>query len=118
VIPWSPLQGGLLGGVLRKEREGHRRTKGRAKDSLEKHRPAIEAYEDLCAELGEEPAHVALAWLLHQPAVTAPIIGPRTMEQLDGTLKALDVTLDDATLARLDEIFPGPGGTAPEAYAW
>ena len=118
VIPWSPLQGGLLGGVVRKEREGKRRTTGRAKASLEKHRPAIEAYEELCAELGEEPAHVGLAWLLRQPAVTAPIIGPRTMEQLDGTLTALDVALDDATLARLDEIFPGPGGTAPEAYAW
>jgi aryl-alcohol dehydrogenase-like predicted oxidoreductase len=118
VIPWSPLHGGLLGGVVRKEREGSRRTSGRAKEGLEKNRAAIEAYEDLCAELGEEPAHVGLAWLLHQPAVTAPIIGPRTMEQLDGTLRALEITLEDKTLARLDEIFPGPGGTAPEAYAW
>jgi aryl-alcohol dehydrogenase-like predicted oxidoreductase len=118
VIPWSPLHGGLLGGVVRKEREGSRRSSGRAKEGLEKNRAAIEAYEDLCDELGEEPAHVGLAWLLHQPAVTAPIIGPRTMEQLDGTLRALDLTLEDRTLARLDEIFPGPGGTAPEAYAW
>ncbi len=118
VIPWSPLNSGLLGGVLRKEREGKRRFTGRSKESLEQNRPAIEAYEDFCAELGEEPAHVGLAWLLHQPAVTAPIIGPRTMEQLDGTLRALEVTLDDKALARLDDIFPGPGGKAPEAYAW
>jgi aryl-alcohol dehydrogenase-like predicted oxidoreductase len=118
VIPWSPLHGGLLAGVLRKEREGARRMKGRARDALETHREAIEAYEDLCEELGEEPADVGIAWLLAQPAVTAPIIGPRTAEQLDGSLRALEITLDDKTLARLDEIFPGPGGPAPEAYAW
>jgi aryl-alcohol dehydrogenase-like predicted oxidoreductase len=113
VIPWSPLHGGLLGGVVRKEREGKRRTSGRAKEGLEKNRAAIEAYEDFCAELGEEPAHVGLAWLLHQPAVTAPIVGPRTIEQLDGTLRALEIDLDDKALARLDEIFPGPGGPRP-----
>jgi len=118
VIPWSPLQGGLLGGVIRKENEGKRRLSGRSKESLEEHRDAIEAYEDFCAELGEDPAHVGLAWLLAQPAVTGPIIGPRTMQQLDGALRALELTLDDKALARLDEIFPGPGGTAPEAYAW
>jgi aryl-alcohol dehydrogenase-like predicted oxidoreductase len=117
VIPWSPLNGGLLGGVIRKEREGSRRTKGRAKDDLEANRPALEAYEDLCATLGEEPAHVGLAWLLAQPAVTAPIIGPRTLDQLEGTLRALDIELSDKTLSQLDEIFPGHK-TAPEDYAW
>ena len=117
VIPWSPLHGGLLGGVLRKEREGHRRSSGRAKESLEEHREAIGAYEDLCAELGEEPADVAIAWLLHQSAVTAPIVGPRTIEQLDGSLRALALTLDAKVLARLDDIFPGYR-TAPEDYAW
>jgi aryl-alcohol dehydrogenase-like predicted oxidoreductase len=117
VIPWSPLHGGLLGGVVRKEREGSRRTSGRAKESLEANRQAIEAYEELCEQLGEEPAHVGLAWLLHQPAVTAPIIGPRTMDQLDGTLRALEIELSDKTLAQLDEIFPGHK-TAPEDYAW
>ena len=117
VIPWSPLHGGLLGGVLRKEREGHRRSSGRAKESLEEHREAIGAYEDLCAELGEEPADVAIAWLLHQSAVTAPIVGPRTIEQLDGSLRALELTLDAKVLARLDDIFPGYR-TAPEDYAW
>jgi aryl-alcohol dehydrogenase-like predicted oxidoreductase len=117
IIPWSPLHGGLLGGVVRKEREGVRRLEGRAKESLETHRDAIEAYEDLAAELGHEPGDVGLAWLLHQPAVTAPIIGPRTHEQLDAAVRALGVTLDDPTLSRLDELFPGRR-TAPEHYAW
>jgi aryl-alcohol dehydrogenase-like predicted oxidoreductase len=118
VIPWSPLHGGLLGGILRKGDAAVRGKEGRAKEALETHRDAIEAYEAFCDELGEHPANVGLAWLLHQPAVTAPIIGPRTLEQVDGPLRALEITLDDKALTRLDEIFPGPGGTAPEAYAW
>lgn len=117
VIPWSPLHGGLLGGVVRKEREGVRRLEGRAKETLETHREAIEAYESFVEELGHEPGEVALAWLLHQPAVTGPIIGPRTHEQLDSAVKALDVKLDADALARLDDIFPGHK-TAPEDYAW
>ena len=118
VLPWSPLHGGLLAGVLRKEAQGGRRSAGRAAEALEQMRGQLGAYEDFCAELGEEPAVVGLAWLLHQPAVTAPIVGPRTLEQLDGALRALKVGLDEAALARLDTIFPGPGGSAPEAYAW
>lgn len=117
VIPWSPLHGGLLGGVIKKENEGKRRLSGRAKDQLEAMRPQVEEYENYCDELGEEPAHVALAWLLHQPAVTAPIIGPRTLEQLDGAQRALEIELGDKELARLDEIWPGYK-TAPEHYAW
>ena len=82
-------------------------------------RPQLERWERFCAELGEEPAAVALAWLLHQKGVTAPIIGPRTLEQLEGaSLRATEIELDDDALKTLDEIFPGPGGTAPEAYAW
>ncbi|MDA8297242.1 MAG: aldo/keto reductase [Actinomycetota bacterium] len=117
VIPWSPLQGGLLGGVLRKQREGKRRLEGRAAETVERMRPQIEAYEDYCAELGHEPGDVALAWLLHQPAVTAPIVGPRTREHLDAALRALTVRLEPAALERLNEIFPGYR-TAPEHYAW
>jgi aryl-alcohol dehydrogenase-like predicted oxidoreductase len=112
------LNGGLLGGVLRKEREGKRRLEGRAQKALEANRQAVEAYESFCDDLGSNPALVGLAWLLHQPAVTGPIIGPRTIDQLDSSLQALDVDLDEGALARLDEIFPGPGGPAPEAYAW
>jgi aryl-alcohol dehydrogenase-like predicted oxidoreductase len=117
VIPWSPLHGGLLGGILRKEKLG-RSKGGRANDDLEAHRSQIEAYEAFADELGVDPADLGIAWLLHQPAVTAPIIGPRTVEQLEGSLRAFSITLDEKALARLDEIFPGPGGTAPEAYAW
>lgn len=117
VIPWSPLAGGLLGGVLGKI-EGGRRAGDWVQEDLPKYRDRIEAYEAFCAELGEEPAVVALTWVLANPVVTAPIIGPRTLEQLDGALRALELTLDEATIAKLDEIFPGPGGPAPEAYAW
>ncbi len=117
IIPWSPLQGGLLGGVLRKEREGRRRLEGRAAETVEENRAQIEAYEDFAAELGHEPGDVALAWLLHQPAVTAPIVGPRTQEQLDSAVRAVDLRLDDKALTRLDEIFPGHK-SAPEDYAW
>ena len=117
LIPWSPLGGGLLGGILRKIAEG-RRASERIQKAVEKHRPQLEAYEAFCRELGEQPADVAVAWLLHNPAVTAPIIGPRTMEQLTGSLRALEVKLPADALAKLDQIFPGPGGQAPEAYAW
>jgi len=117
IIPWSPLESGLLGGVLRKAAEGRRAGEGVQK-KLEAKRPQVEAYEAFCAELGESPADVAIAWLLQQPGVTAPIIGPRTMEQLTGVYRALDLKLDGDTLKKLDEIWPGPGGAAPEAYAW
>jgi len=117
VIPWSPLAGGLLGGILRKASEG-RSASEQVRQRLEQHRPRVQEYEAFCDELGERPSEVALAWLLHQPAVTAPIVGPRTMEQFEQSLRALDVTLDDKALDRLDRIWPGPGGPAPEAYAW
>ena len=117
LIPWSPLGGGLLGGVLQKAVDG-RRAGERNQEEVEKVRPQIEAYENYCKELGEKPADVALAWLLHNPVVTAPIIGPRTMEQLTGSLRALDLKLSEETIKKLDEIWPGPGGEAPEAYAW
>jgi len=117
VIPWSPLAGGLLGGALRKAEAG-RRASSSVQEAIEKNRTKLEAYEHFCTELGEEPAHVALAWLLANRVVTAPIIGPRTIEQLDATLRALEIPMSKETLEKLDEIFPGPGGAAPEAYAW
>ena len=85
---------------------------------VEEKRPQLERYESLCKELGDEPATIALAWLLHNPVVTAPIIGPRTMEQLESAVRATEITLDESTLKKLDDIFPGPGGEAPMAYAW
>jgi NDP-hexose 2,3-enoyl reductase len=118
VLPWSPLHGGLLAGILRKEPGAGRSGGGRSAEALARLRPQVEAYEALCADLGEDPAQVGVAWLLHQPAVTAPIVGPSSLEQLDGALRALKIELDADALGRLDAIFPGPGGAAPEAYAW
>jgi aryl-alcohol dehydrogenase-like predicted oxidoreductase len=116
VIPWSPLAGGMLGGTAT---SGDIARRKQTQPRYEKMRPQLERWEKLCAELGEEPAAVALAWLLHQKGVTAPIVGPRTLEQLEGaSLRAVDLKLADDTLKNLDEIFPGPGGKAPEAYAW
>jgi len=117
VIPWSPLHGGLLGGVIRKEREGRRRTSGRAADSLEENRDQIERYEDLCMKVGQEPAEVGLAWLLSRPGVTAPIVGPRTADQLSSAVAAESLTIEGSVLDELDEIFPGYQ-TSPEDYAW
>ena len=118
VIPWSPLGSGILGGALKKAAEGRRSEPG-VQERIEKHRPQLEKYEALCNELGEHPADVALAWLLANPVVTAPIIGPRTLEQLDGALKrAGDRSSRPTRCKKLDEIFPGPGGPAPEAFAW
>ena len=117
IIPWSPLARGLLGGALSTHTTGRRADEDVRKD-IETHRAKLEAYEQFCKTVNATPATVALAWLLHQPAVTAPIIGPRTMEQLTTALPALELTLTPDSLKTLDTIFPGPGGAAPEAYAW
>ncbi len=117
LIPWSPVARGLLSGALQPATHGRRADEDLQK-TIEKHRSQLKAYEQLCREAGETPAHIALAWLLHQPAVTAPIIGPRTLNQLNGTMRALEIILSKDLLKRLDDIFPGPGGHAPEAYAW
>lgn len=117
VLPWSPVAGGLLGGVLRKQEEGRSATDFIRKRT-EKFRKELEAWEKLCDEVGAHPAEVALAWLLGNPAVTAPIVGPRTLEHLESALRAEALELDEKVVARLDELFPGPGGPAPEAYAW
>jgi aryl-alcohol dehydrogenase-like predicted oxidoreductase len=117
LIPWSPLAGGMLGGVLEKIEKGRRADEDKQKEIVKK-RPQLKKWETFCKELGEKPADVALAWLLANPVVTAPIIGPRTLEQLTGSLRALELKLEEAAMKKLDEIWPGPGGEAPEAYAW
>ncbi len=117
LIPWSPLGGGLLAGALGASKEGRRKSEQLEKD-VAKYGDRLAKYEALCKGLGEEPANVALAWLLRNPIVTAPIIGPRTVAQLEGAIRATEIKLDDETLKALDEIFPGPGGEAPAAYAW
>jgi len=120
VLVWSPLHGGLLGGVLRKLREGTavKSAQGRSAATLETHRAAIAAYERFCGEVGRDPAEVGLAWVASRPGVTAVVAGPRTVEQLDGAMAALETRLDDDELARLDELFPpiGRGGPGPDAW--
>ncbi|MBE4740380.1 MULTISPECIES: aldo/keto reductase [Streptomyces] len=119
IIPWSPLHGGALGGVLKKEIKGGRRDEGRAAGAMsgpEVH-AKIQAYEDLLDKHGVEPGEAALAWLLTRPGVTGPIVGPRTAEQLESALRAVELELSEELLAGLDEIFPGPG-PSPEAFAW
>ena len=117
LIPWSPLEGGVFGGVLKKQADG-RRSSDLAQKAIAKHGDAIVKYEALCDRIGTPPGDVALAWLLANPVVTAPIVGPRTMEQLESALRARAVNMDDAVIKELDGLFPGPGGAAPEAYAW
>jgi aryl-alcohol dehydrogenase-like predicted oxidoreductase len=117
LIPWSPLGGGLLGGALEKQDSG-RRTEEHFARRVEDKRAQLQRYEDLCRRIGHPPGEVALAWLLHNPVVTAPIIGPRTVEQLESAVRAAAIELDRETLEQLDQIFPGPGGEAPGAYAW
>lgn len=116
LVPYSPLAGGWLAGLLKKVGTGQGRRGGTVSEEAIKNRDQLENYETLCQKLGEEPAAVALAWLLKNPVVTAPIIGPRMVEQLDSSRCALELNLDDETLAQLNEIWPGPGGEAPEAY--
>ncbi|MBD0840272.1 aldo/keto reductase [Streptomyces sp. TRM68416] len=119
VIPWSPLHGGLLGGVIRKEAEGGRRASGRAAETLADPaaRARLQSYEDLLDKHGVEPGEAALAWLLTRPGVTGPIVGPRTQEQLDSAVRAVELELSEELLAGLEEVFPGPG-PSPEAFAW
>ncbi|MFC9424795.1 aldo/keto reductase [Streptomyces sp. NPDC056987] len=119
VIPWSPLGGGLLGGVIKKEVQGGRRASGRSADALADTatRARIQSYEDLLDKHGIDPGEAALAWLLTRPGVTGPIVGPRTLDQLESAVRAVGVTLSEEVLSSLDEIFPGPG-PSPEAFAW
>ena len=116
VVTWGPLQSGLLSRNALRESDSVRI--GKMKKDVEENRNQLEAFGKLCKALGEHEDNVALAWLLANPAVTAPIIGPRTLEHLEGSLRALDIVLTEDVMDRLDEIFPGPGGHAPEAYAW
>jgi aryl-alcohol dehydrogenase-like predicted oxidoreductase len=117
LIPWSPLGGGILCGVLEGQKEG-RRTREPLLKSIDKLRPQLESYEKLCKEFGHAPADVALAWVISNPVVTAPIVGPRTLEQLEANVNASAIKLSEEILNKLNEIWPGPGNQAPEAYAW
>lgn len=117
LVPYSPLAGGLLGGALKEVKEG-RRSEEEMRALIAKHREQLTEYETFCKEIGETPADIALAWVLSNPVVAAPIIGPRTLDQLNKAMHALEIGLEEPALKRLDAIWPGPGGEAPEAYAW
>jgi aryl-alcohol dehydrogenase-like predicted oxidoreductase len=117
LIPWSPLARGILAGAIDQATQG-RRTSEISRKEAEKFQTQLEAYYKFCAELGEKSADIALAWLLHNPLVTAPIIGPRTLPHMLEALHALEIRLSDEIIIKLDAIWPGPGGEAPEAYAW
>ena len=108
LLVYSPVASGKLGGKP-DSNEGRR--------AIQERHPKAEAFETLCDEIGHAPADVALAWVANRPGVTAPIIGPRTMQQLEASVAAIDIELDAEALQRLDDLFPGPG-PAPEAYAW
>jgi aryl-alcohol dehydrogenase-like predicted oxidoreductase len=116
IIPWSPLEGGLLGGVLKNLGEG-RRNKNEIINKLKSNKEQIEKWESFCNDFGEDPANVALAWLVNQPGITSPIIGPRTLQQLENSLRALEINLNQESLSKLDTIFP-PAGQSPQYYAW
>ncbi|HLF01983.1 MAG TPA: aldo/keto reductase [Anaerolineales bacterium] len=116
ILPYGPLRGGILAGGTQGATTGRRSSEG-ARKLLEKHKTQIDSYETLCREIGVEPAHVAHAWLLQRPGVTSPIIGPRTLEQLEHSVKSAEVKLADEVLTRLDAIWPGPG-EAPESFGW
>lgn len=116
IIPWSPLEGGLLGGVLKKVSDG-RRGKVEIINKLKNNLEKIRKWEKFCDKFGEEPANTAIAWLLNQPGITSPIIGPRSLKQLETSIKSLDINFDTESLLKLDEIFP-PAGKSPQYYAW
>lgn len=120
VMPYSPLAEGRLAGSRLGGNDGKSRRK-----KIDTGTPAgkalqmqVDQFAALCATLGESEANVALAWLLANPAVTSIITGPRTCAQVEDMLHAVDIELTGETMARLDAIFPGPGGSAPAAYAW
>jgi aryl-alcohol dehydrogenase-like predicted oxidoreductase len=114
ILPWSPLAGGLLsGGSSDPNSRSAALTEARAERAQQ-----LGSYEEFAGERGWAPSALGLAWLLHRPGVTGPIIGPRTVSQLESAVSALDIRLSEEDLRALDELFPGPGGQAPEAYAW
>jgi aryl-alcohol dehydrogenase-like predicted oxidoreductase len=116
ILPYGPLRGGILAGGTQQATTGRRSGPG-ARALFEKHKSQITAYEGICRDIGVAPAHVAQAWLLQQVGVTSPILGPRTLEQLEDSIASAAVKLPDDVIARLDAIWPGPG-QAPESYAW
>lgn len=117
IIPWSPLAEGLLAGILNDDTGVRRKTESVQK-KLSQHHRQVNEYEKYCASINKKPEIVAILWLLKNPVISSVIIGPRTVEQLHGMVDSLKTTLNDEEINTIETIWPGPGGEAPEAYAW
>ena len=115
VLAYSPLACGLLSGHALNPPKGSRLGPN---SGAEHFRGKLEPFAELCRAMGHADADVALGWVLAQPAMASVIIGPRTAEQVTAAVECLKVKFDEASVKRINEIFPGPGGQAPEAYAW
>lgn len=113
VLAYSPLAAGRL---TCKQIDGQ--TGSNATQTPDKKQSSLTAFYSLCNERGVKPADVAQAWVMKNPAVSCLVLGPRTKEHLAQSLRIPDIALDEEAMKALDEIFPGPGGAAPEAYAW
>ncbi len=110
ILPWSPLSGGFLSGKFRKGQaapEGSRLSKWNSaleRFGTDKNYAIVETLIDAAKRLDATPAQLALAWLVQRPHVTAPIIGARSVTQLEDNLRALELELDDKTVKQLDEV--------------
>lgn len=116
-IPYSPLGGGLLAAAGGAAEDG-KRSRGLLNGASDAQKQQLADYAAICTELGEHPADVAIAWVASNPDVTSPIIGPRTLSQLESALRGVAMVIPEEFRVRIEKLFPGPGGEAPEAYAW
>jgi aryl-alcohol dehydrogenase-like predicted oxidoreductase len=117
IIPWSPLAEGLLAGILN-DANGVRKNTEAVQKKLALQLKQVEDFEKFCFSIDKKPEAVAIAWLLKNPIISSVIIGPRTVQQVQGMIEAIQTELDEEEILELEKIWPGPGGEAPEAYAW
>lgn len=117
IIPWSPLAEGILAGILN-TKIGMRKKTEIVQKILTLVLKQVEDYEKFCLSIDKNPEAVAIAWLLKNPVISSIIIGPRTVSQVNGMIEALQTKLNEEEMLELEKIWPGPGGEAPEAYAW
>src|ERR1019366_5066022 len=122
VIPWSPLAGGFLSGAHRRDQSAPLGSRASRQDLTlpvnQRKLDAVESLAEVAGDAGISLIHLAIAFVIRHPAVTAAIIGPRTMEHLESQLGAAEVTLDQATLDRIDEIVPPGTNLNPADAGW
>lgn len=121
VIAYGSIGGGMLaGGVIERVEKKLGRVgmnQGFVK-KVEANKDAIIAYEKLCKEIGHHPLEVAMSWMAAHPGVCTSVVGPSAVSQLEQYTRGSDLRLDSNVFEKLDQIWPGPGGEAPEAYSW